>query len=294
MKNNRGTTLIEIALSIGLISIVLIFLMNLFLNVRNTYNQSKIQADYNTIVSTITNAIGSDIEEYGVKSVSYISGIDNNGGILITYNDYRPTKLSENIQKVLSVKRDGNNYSISYAYNSSYTENITSSERVTNVVRTLPEDSVLNTSNLIKLEFLGDTAVKIKIPLSDEQGNIYDINIYGLLPEKFTITFNANGGSVSTSSKVVTYRSTYGDLPTPTRSGYTFLGWFSDAYKDHPLYFYVDSYSDLKNAFGYNEASLYNHWLTYGQSEGRRVSQYLPTDTVTTVGNQTFFAGWYK
>lgn len=43
----------------------------------------------------------------------------------------------------------------------------------------------------------------------------------------FTITFNANGGTTPTASKSVTYGSTYGTLPTPTRTGYTFNGWYS-------------------------------------------------------------------
>ena len=41
------------------------------------------------------------------------------------------------------------------------------------------------------------------------------------------VTFNAAGGSVSTASKNVTIGSTYGTLPTPTRSGYLFTGWFT-------------------------------------------------------------------
>lgn len=45
----------------------------------------------------------------------------------------------------------------------------------------------------------------------------------------YTITFNANGGQTSTSSKKVTYGSKYGDLPVPTYSGYTFLGWYTSA-----------------------------------------------------------------
>ncbi len=48
-------------------------------------------------------------------------------------------------------------------------------------------------------------------------------------PKTFNITFNANGGSVSTQSKVVTYDSTYEELPTPTYEGYRFLGWFTEA-----------------------------------------------------------------
>ena len=108
----------------------------------------------------------------------------------------------------------------------------------------------------------------------------------------YTVTFNANGGSISTASKAVTYTSTYGTLPTPTRTGYTFLGWYSSTYKDHPLYYYADTYTDLKNAFGYNETSLYSHWVSNGKNEGRRLSEYLSTDTVTTAGNITMYAGW--
>lgn len=42
-----------------------------------------------------------------------------------------------------------------------------------------------------------------------------------------TVTFESNGGTVSTNSKKVTYDSTYGTLPTPTRAGYTFDGWYT-------------------------------------------------------------------
>lgn len=48
---------------------------------------------------------------------------------------------------------------------------------------------------------------------------------------EYTVTFDANGGTLqgygnaSQASKQVTYGETYGDLPTPTREGYTFAGW---------------------------------------------------------------------
>lgn len=45
-------------------------------------------------------------------------------------------------------------------------------------------------------------------------------------PTTVTVTFNANGGSVSQSSKTVTVGSTYGTLPTPTRTNYSFQGWY--------------------------------------------------------------------
>jgi len=46
---------------------------------------------------------------------------------------------------------------------------------------------------------------------------------------KYTVTFNANGGTVSPTSKTVTYNSTYGTLPEPTRVGYQFNGWYTAA-----------------------------------------------------------------
>ena len=45
----------------------------------------------------------------------------------------------------------------------------------------------------------------------------------------YKVNFNANGGSVSSTSKNVESGAKYGTLPTPTRSGWTFKGWFTAA-----------------------------------------------------------------
>lgn len=45
---------------------------------------------------------------------------------------------------------------------------------------------------------------------------------------KFTVTFNpGENATVSTTSKEVTYNSTYHTLPTPVKPNYNFLGWFT-------------------------------------------------------------------
>lgn len=44
----------------------------------------------------------------------------------------------------------------------------------------------------------------------------------------YTVSFDANGGSVGTTSKTVTAGAAYGSLPTPTRNDYTFDGWYTD------------------------------------------------------------------
>ena len=47
--------------------------------------------------------------------------------------------------------------------------------------------------------------------------------------KKYTVTFNANGGTVTPETMKVTYGCLYGELPTPTRKGYTFVGWFTNS-----------------------------------------------------------------
>ena len=108
----------------------------------------------------------------------------------------------------------------------------------------------------------------------------------------YTVTYNNNGGSGCTTTSV-TYGGKYGTMCEPTRNGYVFIGWFDENYKDKPLNYYADTYSYLKNAFGYDADALYNHYITYGKGEGRRISQYVKGDSFTGNANKTIYAGWY-
>ncbi|MBR2766614.1 InlB B-repeat-containing protein [Candidatus Saccharibacteria bacterium] len=49
--------------------------------------------------------------------------------------------------------------------------------------------------------------------------------LYAIWGKNITVAFDANGGEVSPSSKTINYDSTYGELPTPTKAGYNFVGW---------------------------------------------------------------------
>ena len=56
-----------------------------------------------------------------------------------------------------------------------------------------------------------------------------DITLYARwTANQYRITFDADGGNVTPSTKQVTYDQKYGELPTPTKTGYTFEGWFMD------------------------------------------------------------------
>lgn len=70
----------------------------------------------------------------------------------------------------------------------------------------------------------------------------------------YPVTFNANGGTVSTKSKNVTIGSTYGTLPTPNRTGYSFDGWYTKETGGTKV--------DKNTTVGTNPpATLYAHWI---------------------------------
>ena len=104
-----------------------------------------------------------------------------------------------------------------------------------------------------------------------------------------TVTFDANGGTVSPTSKTIAYNGTYGELPTPIRDGYTFIGW---SYKRLPSAYqeveyiefnegnYIDTgvipsnhtteikfdfnnYYSNECLFGTNSGDLYYHFTAY-------------------------------
>ena len=63
----------------------------------------------------------------------------------------------------------------------------------------------------------------------DAECNIcgYERQITPPVSQEYTVTFNANGGSVSTTS-TTTKDGKLESLPTPTYDGYTFLGWYTE------------------------------------------------------------------
>ncbi len=68
---------------------------------------------------------------------------------------------------------------------------------------------------------------------------------------KYTLTYNPNGGSVSPTSKTLNEGSTYGSLPTPTRSGYTFKGWYTS----------IDGGNKVATTTKINgNTTIYAHW----------------------------------
>ncbi len=69
-----------------------------------------------------------------------------------------------------------------------------------------------------------------KVDASTVRVEASDLTLYAHWTRNtYTLSFNANGGSVSTSSRTENCGDAIGSLPTPTRDYYTFNGWFTAA-----------------------------------------------------------------
>jgi uncharacterized repeat protein (TIGR02543 family) len=107
---------------------------------------------------------------------------------------------------------------------------------------------------------------------------------------QYTLYFDAQGGSVSPTSKTVTYGQQVGTLPTPTRSGYTFGGWFTSTGGGGTQYSASTVYNTAGNTTLYakwTEATTY-YTITASASNGGSIS---PSGAVSVAkgSSQTFY-----
>lgn len=120
----------------------------------------------------------------------------------------------------------------------------------------------------------------------------------------YTATFNGNGGGTPSPSTITkTYGSELGTLPSCSRTGYTFLGWYtassggtkiSSTTKITGIVTYyaqwsINSYTLTYNVNGGNAVSPASKSVQYGSAYGT-----LPTPTRASTAQYSYtFAGWY-
>ena len=120
----------------------------------------------------------------------------------------------------------------------------------------------------------------------------------------YTATFNGNGGGTPSPSTITkTYNSELGTLPTCSRAGYTFLGWYTASSGGTK----ISSTTKITGTVTYYaQWSINSYTLTYDVNGGNAVSpasksvQYgsaygaLPTPTRASIAQYSYtFAGWY-
>ena len=117
--------------------------------------------------------------------------------------------------------------------------------------------------------------------------------------KKYTIELNLNGGSSSTSTIEVTHGLTYGDLPTPTKEGYVFVGWYADSGFTQSIASDTEVTGDVSDLYakfvpGTYKLTINANGGTYGTSGS--VEENIKYGEVFTLENPTRygydFAGW--
>ena len=90
-----------------------------------------------------------------------------------------------------------------------------------------------------------------------------------LQAKTYTVTFKPNGGTVSPTTKSVTFGEEYGTLPTPVRSEYTFIGWYTAQSGGSRVY--TGSIVNIPNdheLWAHWEQQAYTYTLTYNDNQG--------------------------
>lgn len=115
-----------------------------------------------------------------------------------------------------------------------------------------------------------------------------NIDLYAIWKEnKYTVSFDLDGGSMDVESIEVDYDETYGELPTPTKTGYKFMGWHLPRvpegyreveYIENTGKEWIDTDVNGNNDSLIIDANIYysNH-VTYGSFYGNYVSEQANT-----------------
>ena len=117
-------------------------------------------------------------------------------------------------------------------------------------------------------------------------------------PIKFTLIYDANEGVLNSSSKNLHYGDEYGELPTPTREGYSFEGWYTSTTGGEQV--------TSTSIMGASNKTIYAHWTksVYTSTMNPNGGFVYPTSRQLEHGDQYgelptpqrvgyHFAGWF-
>ena len=111
-------------------------------------------------------------------------------------------------------------------------------------------------------------------------------------PKKFSLYFDAEGGSVSTSSKTLTFGNQIGSLPTPTKDHYKFLGWY-DANGNRVYESTVPSSATNFTVFARWEIKETTGWVKASEvPSGAQIVDRKYTYRQSTTSSSSTLSGW--
>lgn len=181
---------------------------------------------YNTSPATLTRFKRGDVvvaPEVDLKPGHELSGWYTSSGFAEDTKWDFSTTLNDAVS--LYPKQVPKKYTLSFDYQGG-TGDVTSTEiQYNNAYGTLPEAI---REGYTFAGWYNDPSSGTKVSSSDKFLNEDNCTLYAhWSANNYTVTLNANGGNCSTSSILVSFNDAYGSLPTPSKVGANFKGWFT-------------------------------------------------------------------
>ena len=85
----------------------------------------------------------------------------------------------------------------------------------------------------------------------------------------YLVSFNTQGGTVSSTTKNVIYNELIGELPVPVKSGYSFVGWYREANMSGGLFTATTTYSLTENIVLVASWSANSYLITFNNQGGQ-------------------------
>ena len=254
--NKKGLTLTEIIISIAIISIVMTFMFQVLFTIKNGNDRQSTKTDTMVSNAIITKEVQRDLKAFGLKdNINFVIDCSSDNKEFKFEDTYVEGSLNQIIPKSA---RENKYYCVKIIYNSdnvknneaflifyennekgflSYKRGKTTGDKTFYIeTQTNREIDAIPSSdnNKLKLKIEENSSVyslKIVIPVLANDANRYDLAVNYIssdldepIKNKYTVTFNSNGGS-TVASKEVNYNTSVTKPVDPTKSGYTFKEW---------------------------------------------------------------------
>ena len=186
MRNNKGMTIVEIIVSITLVSIVLVFMLNLLITVKNFQNQSQNVSDLLINQALLTREIENDFNDSDFAKTGYLRPIPSSmsksdGSIYCLKLIYDETLVNDNIGYLVQYNFDSNSGVIGYKRSSNQVLRQTS--YISNSYSGSVVSSCSSSSGSV------DCSLKITLPVIGNDDNNYDVVLtYIYKHDDFTCT----------------------------------------------------------------------------------------------------------
>lgn len=207
MRDNKGITLIALAVMIIVTTILAAVTTTAGLEVIKESRYSRTIAEMK-LIQTKVNELYEEYDEDKILLIDY-------GTDISTTNSTTQEKINTAYASVYSINQEiGDKINFRY-YSADYIKNTFNLDGIEGeyIINILTR-AVININGIEKDD-------EVVYSLEEIEGEQFNVNYKPIV----NVKFDANGGTVNQKTKEVKYGENYGELPTPTREGYTFLGW---------------------------------------------------------------------